>query len=235
MPGHVKHIEKESENQNPGVCIPACMLASLRNTDIAPCFLSFSLWILYFFLLSGTAFIRRWKISQPEESTTGCGMAAPSKVGALLLDLLRMISNAQQNSCVKDGHRHHPATLPKGSKYTIWKKSQNCHIFDSRVTKLFRSFLPHGNLCKIHFVDEALCVLCGRACIGYLDIDLYSACHLRLTGKAKAAINVLPLPHSPLSYMYAGDHISCHITQWRWGSALMLYVSYIYYTHTCSA
>lgn len=115
------------------------------------------------------------------------------------------------------------------------KKSQNCHIFDSRVTKLFRSFLPHGNLCKIHFVDEALCVLCGRACIDYLDIDLYSACHLRLTGKAKAAINVLPLLHSPLSYMHAGDHISCHITQWRWGCALMLYVSYIYYTHTCSA
>jgi len=111
-----------------------------------------------------------------------------------------------------------------------FEKSQNCHIFDSRPTKLFRCFLPHESLYKIHFVDEALCGLCSRACIDYLDIDLHSACHLRFTGKAKAAITASPPLHSLLSHVYFGDHISCQLIQRRWGFALTLYVNI--YIHT---
>lgn len=209
------------------------MLASLRKRDIAPCFLSSSLWILYFFLLSGMALIGRRKISQPEESITGCGMAEPSEAGALLLDLIRMSSNAQQNSCLSERRAQASSSyiFQKEANTAPFEKSLNCHIFYSRATKLFRCFLPHGNLCKIRFVDEALCAFCGRACIDYLDTDLYSTCHLRYTGKAKAAINALPPLHSLLSYVYAGHHISHHVTQWRWGFALTLYVNIHTHTH----
>lgn len=171
------------------------MLASLRKRVAASSFLSSSLWILYFFLLSGTASIGGRKISQPEESITSCGMAEASEVGALLLDLIRMISNARQNSCLSERRAQASSSYVfkrKQMQHRLEKKTQNCHIFDSRATKLFRCFLPHGNLCEIHFVDEALCAFCGKACIDYLDIDLYSACHLRFTGKVKAAANALP-------------------------------------------
>lgn len=98
------------------------------------------------------------------------------------------------------------------------EKHPNCHIFDSRPTKLFRSFLPHQNPCKIHFVDAALCALSGTACIYYLDKDLRSACHLSWGFTREVRQLSLPLPplHRLLACRYAGDHISCQLTQGRW-------------------
>lgn len=121
MLGHVQHTEKESGDQNPGICIPDCMLASLRKRDTAPCILSSSLWILYFSLLRGPALMGRRKISQPGESITGCSMAQQSQVGVLLVDHTLMISKAWQNSCLCERQAQ------PSSSYTLKRKQiQHC-------------------------------------------------------------------------------------------------------------
>lgn len=102
----------------------------------------------------------------------------------------------------------------KETEAAVLEKSQNCHIFDFRGTKLFRCFLPHGNLCKVHFVDEAPSALCGIAYVVFLHIDLYSEYPLRFIGKAEAATNAVPSLHSLMPYTYPGMLLAvfqCHI------------------------
>lgn len=83
-------------------CLHPCMCARVieKERELLTHSLSSSLKILYFFLLSGTALIRRQKIPQPEESITCYGMAEPSETGAVHWDLVRTISDAQQDSAV---------------------------------------------------------------------------------------------------------------------------------------
>lgn len=115
---------------------------------------------IYFSWLSGAALIGRGKVSQPGEPITGCSMAQQSQAGALLLDHTRMISKARQNGCLSERRADIiQLHFQKEANTALFEKSQNCHMFDSRAPTVFRCFLPHGNLSKIHFVDEALCSL----------------------------------------------------------------------------
>lgn len=128
--------------------------------------------MLSLFLPMNIVFLLAWwdstdqKVSQPGEPITGCSMAQQSQVGVLLLlDHTWVISSAAQKSCLSE--RQAGITqlhFQKEANTALLEKSQNCYMFDSRAPKVFRCFLPHGNLCRIHFVDEALCVLCGRLC-----------------------------------------------------------------------
>lgn len=74
-------------------------------------------------------------------------------------------------ACLRDGHRHRPATFSNTRALQLLKESQHGHVFDSRATELFRCSPPRGNLWKIDFAAEALCAFCDRACLDFLDPD----------------------------------------------------------------
>lgn len=165
--------KKDSGDQNPGVYIPDCVLASLRKRHIAACILPPFLWILYFSWLRGVALMGRGKISQPGEPITGCSMAQQSQGERCCWITPGDQQGPTERLFVWKTGRHHPATLSKEANTALFEKSQNCHMSDSRAPEVFRCLLPHGNLCKIHFVDEAVFSVAGCA-----DIDWHSACHL---------------------------------------------------------
>lgn len=108
------------------------------------------------------------------------GTAEPSVSAAA-----QMISGAGQNSCLSE-RQAHITQLHSQKEENTTLENLRIAMFDSRAPEVFRCFLPHGNLCKIHFVDKACCVLCGRLC-RYRQVCT-GAYHL-ISEKARAAIN----------------------------------------------